>query len=112
MENSVLAIGINFISFKDSEEALTMHTNSHNIDIMMGNEKDEIIEKLFETFLQNIFTNYKKDLEEAMRGSKFVCDSIDLLYYQLQKIGLKWDGSNTDSPEWLKNTKTTINPKK
>ena len=56
---------------------------------MMGNEKDEIIEKLFETFLQNIFTNYKKDLEEAMRGSKFVCDSIDLLYYQLQKIGLK-----------------------
>ena len=79
---------------------------------MMGNEKDEIIEKLFETFLQNIFTNYKKDLEEAMRGSKFVCDSIDLLYYQLQKIGLKWDGSNTDSPEWLKNTKTTINPKK
>ena len=79
---------------------------------MMGNEKDEIIEKLFESYLQNIFTKYKKDLEEAMRGSEFVCDSIDLLYYQLQKIGLKWDGSNIDSPEWLKNTKTTINPKK
>ena len=56
---------------------------------MMGNEKDEIIEKLFESYLQNIFTKYKKDLGEAMTGSKFVRDSIDLLYYQLQKIGLK-----------------------
>ena len=72
MENSVLTMGINFISFKDSEETRTMHTNSHTIDIMMGNEKNEIIEKLFESYLQNIFTKYKKDLEEAMRGSKFV----------------------------------------
>ena len=39
---------------------------------MMGNEKDEIIEKNFESYLQNIFTKYKKDLKEAMRGSKFV----------------------------------------
>ena len=72
MGNSVLTMGINFNSFKDSDETRTMHTNSHNIDIMMGNEKDEIIEKLSESYLQNIFTKYKKDLEEAMRGSKFV----------------------------------------
>ena len=51
----------------------------------MGNETDEIIEKLFESLLQN----YQKDLEESMRGSGFVFDSIDLLYYHLQKIGLK-----------------------
>ena len=76
---------INFISSKDSEETSTMHTKSHNIEIMMGNETDEIIEKLFESVLQN----YQKDLEESMRGSGFVFDSIDLLYYHLQKIGLK-----------------------
>ena len=46
-----------------------------------------------------------------MRRNKFVCDSIDLLYYHLQKIGLKRGGSYIDSPEWLKNKKATINPK-
>ena len=52
-----------------------------------------------------------KDLEEPMTGSGFVCESIDILYYQLQKIGLKREGSYIDSPEWLKNKKATINPK-
>ena len=98
---------INFISSKDSEETCTMHTKSHNIEIMMGNETDEIIEKLFESLLQN----YQKDLEESMRGSEFVFDSIDLLYYHLQKIGLKRDWSYIDSPEWHKKKKATINPK-
>ena len=46
-----------------------------------------------------------------MRGSKFICDSIDLLYYRLQNMGLKRGRSHIDSPEWLKNKKATINPK-
>ena len=45
-----------------------------------------------------------------MRGSKFVFDSIDLLYYHLQKIGLKRGRSYIDSPKWLKNKKATLNP--
>ena len=100
-----LTMQINFISSKDSEETCTMHTKSHNIEIMMGNETDEIIEKLFESLLQN----YQKDLEESMRGSGFVFDSIDLLYYHLQKIGLKRGRSYIDSPKWLKNKKAIIN---
>ena len=47
-----------------------------------------------------------------MRGSEFVPDSIHLLYYHLQKVGLKRSGSYIDSPECLKNKKATINPKK
>ena len=38
---------INLICSKDSDETCTMRTNSHNIEIMMGNEIDEIIEELF-----------------------------------------------------------------
>ena len=38
-----LTMSINFMSSKDSEETRTMHTKSHNIEIMMGNETDEII---------------------------------------------------------------------
>ena len=40
-----------------------------------------------------------------MRGSKFNFDSVDLLYYHLQKISLKRGQSYIDSPEWLKNKK-------
>ena len=54
------------------------------------------LRKLFESLLQND----QKDLEESMRGSVFVPDSIDLLYYHLQKkIGLKRGESYIDSPE-------------
>ena len=38
-----LTMSINFMSSKDSEETRTMHTKSRNIEIMMGNETDEII---------------------------------------------------------------------
>ena len=46
-----LTMQINFISSKDSEETSTMQTQRHNIEIMTGNEADEIIEKLFESLL-------------------------------------------------------------
>ena len=46
-----------------------------------------------------------------MRGSEFNFDSVDLLYYHLQKISLKRGRSYIDSPEWLKNKKAIINPK-
>ena len=42
-----------------------MYTKSRNIEIMKGDETDEIIEKLIESFLQN----YQKNLEEPMGGS-------------------------------------------
>ena len=34
---------INFTSSKDSDEILSMRTQINNVDIMMGNETDEII---------------------------------------------------------------------
>ena len=71
-----LKISINFISSKgDCDEIRKMYTKSHNVD-MIGNETDEIIEKLSESVLQN----YQKDLEESMKGSEFIFDGVDLLY--------------------------------
>ena len=77
-----LTVVINFISSKDSHEIRTMHANSNNIEIIMGNETYEVIKELFEYLLQK----YQEGLEEKMRGSKFVFDSIDLLHYNLHKI--------------------------
>ena len=50
----------------------------------MGSETDEIIEENFESLLQNC----QQDLEESMKGSEFPIDSVDLLYYHLQKTSL------------------------
>ena len=67
----------------------------------MSDKTDEIVDELFEPFSQN----YKKYFE-------FIFDSVDLLYYNLQKTNLNKKGSSyIDSPEWLKNKKAKINPK-
>ena len=41
---------INFFPSKDSEETRTMYNKSDSIEVVMGNETDKIIEKLFNSF--------------------------------------------------------------
>ena len=94
-----LTMAINFISSKDSDETQTMHTKINKVEIMIGSETDEIIEHLFEPFLQK----YQEALEESVRGSEFSYDSVDALYYNLHKVSLSRGGSYIDSPKWLKN---------
>ena len=50
--------------------------NNDNTEIFIGNETSEIIEELFKSLLQK----YQEGLEEKMRWSEFVFDSVDLLY--------------------------------
>ena len=69
-----LSMRINFISSKDSDETVTMNTRSNNIEIMMGNETNEITEELFESFLQK----YQEVLEGKIRGREF--ELIALIY--------------------------------
>ena len=58
-----LTMEINFMSSKDSNETRTMHTKSINIEIMIGNETDEIIKELFDSLLQR----YQEGLEKSMK---------------------------------------------
>ena len=102
-----LTMRVNFISSKDSGETRTMRTKSDNIEIMMCSETDEIIKGLYKSFLQR----HQKGLEEKMRGSKFVFESVDLLYHSLHKTSLRRGKSYIKSPEWLKNKRAAINPK-
>ena len=96
-----LATAINCFSSKNSEEIRPMHSKSDNIEILIGKETDEIIEDLFDSLLQR----YQKELEESMKGSKFIFGNVDSLHYKLHKISLNRGGSYIDSPEWLKNKK-------
>ena len=67
-------MSINFISSADSETR-NMRTKSHNIEIMRGNETDEIIAEIFESLLQKY-----QELKEKVRGRKSVFDSVDLMH--------------------------------
>ena len=86
---------INFVSSKDSDETRTMHIKSNNVEIMIGSKTDEIMEDLFESFVRK----YQEGLEESMRRSEFVYDSVDVLYYNLDKVSFSRGGSYIDSPK-------------
>ena len=70
-----------------------MYTRSDNIEIMFGDDSDDITK------------------QNKMRGSDFQFDSVKFLYYDFNKISLNRDRSYIDSPKWLKDKKPTINPK-
>ena len=57
---------INFVPSKDSDVIRTMYTKSHNIEIMMGSETDDIINELFECNLQR----HQKGLEASEKKRK------------------------------------------
>ena len=100
---------ISFISLKpSSDETRVMHTRSDNEEFMNGSDTDEIIKGLFESYSQK----YEENLLEKMKGSDFEVDGVNFLYYYFNKISLNRGASYIDSPKWLKNKKSTINPKK
>ena len=103
-----LTIEVNFISLKPrSDETRIMYTRSDNIEIMFGDNNDDIIEQLFESLLQK----YAENSQNKMRGSEFEFDGVNFLYYNFNKTSINRGGSYIDSPKWLKDKKSTINPK-
>ena len=81
---------INFISLKPgSDETRIMHMRSDNEEFMNGSDTDEIIEGLFESFLQK----YEENLQEKMKGSDFEFDGVNFLYYDFNKISMNRGGS-------------------
>ena len=103
-----LTIEVNFISLKPgSNETRIMYKKSDNIEIMFGDDNDDIIEQLFESLLQK----FEENLQNKMRGSEFEFDDVNFLYYNFNKTSINRGGSYIDSPKWLKDKKSTINPK-
>ena len=97
---------INFISSLDADEFRIMYSKSNNAKTMKGTETDDIINELFQSFLKK----YHEGLETKMQGSNFVFESVDLLYYSLNKISLNNGRSYIYSPNWIKkksNNKST-----
>ena len=62
-----------------------MHSKSDKIERMISNKGDEVIEELFESFLNR----YQIGLETSVRGSDFIFDCVHLLYCKCRKINFK-----------------------
>ena len=58
-----------------------MHTKSESIEIMINDEADEVIEKLFKK-KKNCYQNNL----ESMKGSEFIFDYFNLLHNKCDKI--------------------------
>ena len=84
-----------------------MYTRSYNEEIMNGSDTDEVIRLFFESFLQK----FEENLQEKMKGSDFEFDGVNFFYYDFNKTSINRGGSYIDSPQGLKNKKSTINPK-
>ena len=84
-----------------------MHTKSDSEEIMVGSDLSDVIKELFKSFLQR----YQEGLQEKIKGSDFEFDGVNLLYYDFNKISLNRGGSYKESAKWIKDNKSTINPR-
>ena len=74
----------------------------------MGGDTKDVIDKLFNTLLQR-FQNAQETSNE--RGSEFIPDSVELLYYHFQRIDIRRAESYIITPDWIASKKATINQK-
>ena len=85
----------------------TMYTRSTPEEIIICSETDEVAENLIMSILQK----YQDNLQNKMKGSDFIFNVINYLYYDLNRITISKGGSYIESPKWLKDKKCTINQK-
>ena len=91
----------------DTGDIRTFYVWSENEKIRLGNETDDIIKSLINSFLNN----YQKEELDLRNGSNFLFDGVDLMSYHIHKTSLKRGNSYIKSSEWLANKKAIINPK-
>ena len=99
-------IAINFVSSKDIDEEHVLHSKSHNIEIMIRDEADEVIKEIFKSLL----SRYQIGLETSIKGGDFIFDCVNLLHYKCHLINLECGVSLIDFTDWIKSKKATINP--
>ena len=84
-----------------------MYTRSTPEEIIIGCETEEVAENLIMQLLQK----YQDNFQNKMKGSDFIFNGINYLYYDLNRITISKGGSYIESPKWLKDKKCTINQK-
>ena len=112
------------ISTRRFEETRTIYIKSEALKIFMGSDTNDVIDRLFNTLLQVPKCRFYSTFQSAQevrfqsaqetskkRGSEFIPDSVELLYYHFQRIDIIRAESYIMSPDWIASKKATINPK-
>ena len=74
----------------------------------MGSDTEDVNNTLFNTLLQR-FQHAQETSND--KGSEFITESVELLYYHFQRIDIRRAESYIMSPDWIAGKKATINPK-
>ena len=72
-----------------------MHSRSDNIKFTPYNDANENVDELFDS----LRSRYQGNLEASMRGSDFIFDPVQLVYYKCHEVNFKRGGSYIDSPD-------------
>ena len=96
------------ISTENFEETRTMYSKSEPVEICMSSDTEDVIDALFNTLLQRFQHAHETSND---KGSEFIPESVELLYYHFQKIDIRRAESYIMSPNWIVNKKATINSK-
>ena len=102
-----LYVRVNFVSSNDTGEIRAIFVLSDNEEVRLGNETDDIVKRIINSFLNN----YQKEEIILRNRSNFVFESVDLLSYHTHKTSLIRGNSYIKSLEWIANKKATINLK-
>ena len=86
------------ISTRNFEEARTIYSASKPVEIFMGSNTENVIDTLFSTILQR-FQQAQETSND--KGSEFIPESVELLYYYFQKISIRRVESYIMSPDWI-----------
>ena len=85
-----------------------MHSNSVNIKFTLYSDANYVIDKLF----KSLHSRYQENLVTSMKGSDFIFNSVQLMYYKCDKVSFIHGGSYIDSPDWIKKKKSNNKSKK
>ena len=96
------------ISTKIFEETRTIRSKSKPIEIFVSSNTEDVIDKRFNTLLQRFHQTQETPNE---KGSEFIPDSVELLYYHFQRIDIRRAGSYIMSPDQIASKKAKLNPK-
>ena len=87
----------NCISAKNFEDTRTIYTKSEPVEIFMGSDTNDVIDRLFNTTLKRFQQGIKASVEEIELNR----ESVGLLYYHFQKIYIRRAESYITSPDWI-----------
>ena len=74
----------------------------------MGSNTEDVIDRFFNMLLQR-FQHAQETSHD--RGSKFIPDIVEWLYYHFQRIVIRRAESYIITPDWIASKKATINQK-